>query len=171
MPNAHLIRRIANSPEDLFGLVADVEKYPEFINLLSALRVTKKLSDTEFEAEAIVAYKMIRETFRSHVIADPSTLKISVTKAEKGGVVKSLNNNWTFYPLRDGSSLVEVTVDVRLKALPLDFLLRDKFAKASVHIVNLFETRAKQQLPKVGGGVYNFKPELKALGLQEDRVV
>lgn len=171
MPSAHLIRRIRNRPEDLFDMVADVEKYPEFINLLAALRVTKTLSPTEFEAEAIVAYKMIRETFRSRVQADPSTLNISVTKAEKGGVIKTLMNEWTFYPLRDGSSLVEVRVDVRLKALPLNFLLRDKFAKASVHIVKLFETRAQQQYPKVGESVYNFKPELKELGLQEDKVV
>jgi coenzyme Q-binding protein COQ10 len=69
MPRAHFMRRIRNRPQDLFDLVADVENYPAFINLISALRVTKKLSETEFEAEAIVAYKMISETFRSHIIA------------------------------------------------------------------------------------------------------
>ena len=171
MPKAHLIRRIRNDPEALFDLVADVEKYPEFINLLSSLRVTKKLSETEFEAEAIVAYKMLRETFRSHITADKDALKISVKKAEKGGVVKSLRNNWTFYPLKDGSCLVEVVVDVRLKAMPLNFLLRDKFSKASVHIVNVFETRARQQLKKTGGPKYNYMAEVKALGLDENIVV
>lgn len=170
MPKAHLIRRIRNAPEGLFDLVSDVENYPEFINLISALRITKKLSETEFEAEAVVAYKMISETFRSHVIADREALKIEVKKAEKGGAVKSLLNSWHFYPLKDGSTLVDVVVDVRLKAMPLEFLLRDKFEKASIHIVNVFETRARQNLPRVGNIEYDFTDEMKALGLDPGKV-
>jgi len=171
MPNAHLIRRIRHSPEDLFDHVSNVEKYPEFINLLSNLRVTKTLSETEFEAEAIVAYKMIRETFNSHITADKEALKISVKKADRSGIVKSLVNNWVFYRLQDGSSLVDVVVDVKLKAMPLEFLLREKFARASVHIVNLFETRAGQIYPQVGEEHFDFKAEMSALGLPEDKLV
>ena len=171
MPQAHLIRRIRNAPEDLFDLVADVENYPEFINLISALRVTRKLSETEFEAEAVVAYKMIRETFRSHIISDKEALRIEVKKAEKGGAVKSLLNKWQFYPLKDGSTLVDVVVEVRLKARPLEFLLRDKFEKASIHIVSVFELRASQYLPKVGEADYDFKDELKDFGLDERNLV
>jgi len=108
MPEVHLIRRIRHSPEDIFDLVADVEKYPEFINLISALRITKTLSDTEFEAEAIVAYKMISESFQSHIFADKEILKIEVKKAEKGGAVKSLVNAWQFYALKDGSTSTQI---------------------------------------------------------------
>lgn len=166
MPKTHLVRRIQCDSHALFDLVADVENYPKFIKLISALRITKKLSETEFEAEAIVAYKMISETFRSHVKIDQEALKISVTKAEKGGAVKSLVNRWAFYPLKDGSSLVDVVVDVRLKAMPLEFLLRDKFDKASTDIINAFEARARQQLPKVGEKDYDYANELVALGLK-----
>ena len=102
MPEAHIIRRIRSSPEDLFGFVADVERYPDFINLISAMRITKTLSETEFEAEAIVVYKMLSETFRSLVMTDADALKIEVKKAEKGGAVKTLVNRWQFYPLEDG---------------------------------------------------------------------
>jgi len=147
MPNTHLIRRIQCGPEGLFDFVSDVEAYPEFINLLSGLRITKRLSETEFEAEAIVA------------------------KAAKGGVIKTLLNDWTFYPLKDGSTLVEVSMDVRLKAMPLEFLLRDKFAKASLHIIKLFEIRARQLLPNVGEDDYDFQAELNALGLGAIKVV
>jgi len=171
MPEVHLIRRIRHRPEDIFDLVADVENYPEFINLISALRVTKTLSDTEFEAEAIVAYKMISESFQSHILADKEALKIEVKKAEKGGAVKSLVNRWQFYPLNDGSTLVDVVVDVRLKARTLEFLLRDKFSKASIMIVNAFEARAQQSLPAVGEAEYDFKAELSALGLDAKKVV
>ncbi len=171
MPATHLVRRIRHSPEDLFELVSDVENYPKFINLISALRVTKQLSETEFEAEAIVAYKMLRETFRSHIIADPVARKISVQKAEKGGAVKSLLNTWTFHPLEDGSTMVDVIVDVRLKARPLEFLLRDKFGKAAVHIMNLFEVRAGQNYPLVGDEAYDTKAEMTVFGLSADKLV
>lgn len=171
MPKAHLTRRIRHSPEGLFDMVSDVERYPEFINLLSGLRITKRLSETEFEAEAIVAYKMISETFRSHITANREDLTILVKKADKSGVVKSLENNWAFFPLKDGSCLVDVKVSVDLKAKPLEFLLRDKFGKASVHIVNLFETRASQNIPMVGEPDYDFKSEMTALGLDPSKLV
>ncbi len=171
MPKAHFMRRIRNRPEDLFDLVSNVENYPEFINLISVLRITKKLSETEFEAEAVVAYKMFSETFRSHIIADREALKISVKKAEKGGAVKSLLNNWEFYPLKDGSTLVDVVVDVRLKAMPLEFLLRDKFEKASVHIVSVFEKRASQDYDVVGEAEYDCKAEMSAMGLDAGKLI
>jgi len=171
MPKTHLIRRIRCAPEDLFDLVSDVESYPEFINLISALRVTKRLSDTEFEAEAVVSYKMVSETFRSHITADKEALSISVKKAEKGGAVKSLLNHWTFYPLKDGSSLVDVVVDVRLKAMPLEYLLRDKFSKASQNIINAFERKASHELEKVGTVEYDFSAELEDLGLDSGKLV
>ena len=55
MPSTHLVRYSAHPADELLAMVADVESYPEFINLISALRITKKISDTEFEAEAVVA--------------------------------------------------------------------------------------------------------------------
>jgi len=165
MPKAHLVRRICNAPEDLFDLVSDVENYPEFINLISALRITKQISNTEFEAEAVVSYKMLSETFRSHITADRKALKIEVKKAENGGAVKSLVNSWHFYRLNDGSTLVDVVVEVRLKARALEFLLRDKFEKASIHIVNLFETRAGQNYPRIGKDDYDWSSEMAGLGL------
>lgn len=171
MPSAHLVRRIRHRPEDLFDLVSDVETYPEFINLIAALRITKQVSETEFEAEAIVAYKMLRETFRSTIMADRDALRISVQKAEKGGAVKSLLNTWAFHPLEDGSTLVDVVVDVRLKAMPLEFLLRDKFGKAAVHIMNLFETRAGQSFDEIGEASYEVASELKSLKLSANKLV
>ena len=171
MPEAHIIRRIRSSPEDLFGFVADVERYPDFINLISAMRITKTLSETEFEAEAIVVYKMLSETFRSLVMTDADALKIEVKKAEKGGAVKTLVNRWQFYPLEDGSTLIDVVVDVRLKARALEFLLRDKFTKASNQIVSAFERRAAQVLPVVGKANYDFTAEAKAHGLDIENLV
>ena len=171
MPATRIIRRIRHNADELFDLVANVETYPEFIDLISALRITKKRSETEFDAEAIVAYKMIRESFRSNVSIDRDAMEISVKKAEKSGAVKDLQNIWKFYPIEDGSTIVDVTVDVRLKALPLEFLLREKFEKAASHIMNLFETRAGKTLKHIGDKAYDAKGELARLGLNSEGVV
>lgn len=171
MAGTRIVRRIPHKPEDLFELVCDVENYPVFIDLISALRITKRLSETEFEAEAVVAYKMVRESFRSRVVIDQPNLTISVSKAEKGGAVKSLLNIWKFYPMDDGSSLVDVTVDVKLKGFGLDFLLREKFAKAAVHIMNAFEAHASHVYPKVGDASYDSSTELARLGIAGEGLI
>ncbi len=151
------------------ALVADVEKYPRFINLISALRVTKTtaLSDTQtrFEAEAVVAYKFISEIFRSIVEVRNDSRQIYVKKADKGGAVKSLENNWIFYELSDGSTLVDFDVDVRLKAFPLEVLARDKFDKVAQKIMTMFIGYAGETLENIGEENLDLEAEIRRLGL------
>ena len=169
MPAASLLQRVRHRPDDIMTLVADVEKYPRFINLISALRVTKTtaLSDTHtrFEAEAVVAYKFISETFRSIVEVRNDSRQILVKKADKGGAVKSLENNWTFHELSDGSTLVDFDVDVRLKAFPLEMILREKFDKSAQKIMSMFIDYAGETLEVVGDENLNLEAELHRLGL------
>jgi len=153
-----------NRPEGLIGFVADVERYPEFINLLSAIRVTnrRQLSDTveSFDAEATVKYKFISENFKSNVEVDHGQSAILVTKSGKGGAVRTLENRWNFQELSDGSTLVDFYVDVSLKAFPLNMLLRDKFDRAGSHLMNLFEVKASQVLEKVGDPNLDWESEV-----------
>jgi len=141
-------------------MVADVENYPVFINLISNLRITKKISDTDFEAEAIVAYKMFRETFRSLVHIDREKKYIHVSKAEKGGALKTLDNKWYFHELSDGSTAVDFHVEVSLKAFPLNILVSKKMGSASEVIMGAFERRAAQVCGVVGDETPS--PELHA---------
>jgi len=165
VPSTHLIRRVCAAPDDVFNVVADVESYPKFINLISGLRITKQLSETDFEAEAIVAYKMLRETFRSRIHIDRDESRISVTKAEAGGAVKTLENSWKFYPLSDGSTAVDFYVDVSLKAFPLNILIRDKMERATDVIMQAFERRTAQICTPIGDDKLNLALEYKRLGL------
>ncbi len=165
MPETRLKNRIMHSPADLLNLVVDVERYPEFINLLSALRVTNRKEISEgvetFEAEATVSYKFISENFRSHITADRVNNRVVVKKHGKGGAVKNLQNTWDFHELSDGSTLVDFYVSVNLKAFPLNMLLRDKFDKAGKHIMKLFEVKASQTLPKVGNPDLDWQAEIR----------
>jgi coenzyme Q-binding protein COQ10 len=166
MPSAAFTKHIRHNPDDLVKMVSNVEEYPKFINLISNLRITKKLSDTDFEAEAIVAYKSIRQTFKSLIHVDEEKRFIRVTKAEKGGAVKNLENRWTFHELSDGTTLVDFYVDVTLKAFPLNILIRDKFEKASVDIMNAFERRAKEVCKHIGPTEgFDLAAEKSKLGL------
>ncbi|MEP1230843.1 MAG: SRPBCC family protein [Litorimonas sp.] len=165
MPSTHLVRHIAHPADELLAMVADVENYPKFINLISALRITKKLSDTDFEAEAIVAYKVLRETFKSQVHVDKTKRIIRVFKADKGGALKALENLWVFHPLDDGSTMIEFSVDVSLKAFPLNILIREKMGKATSVILGAFEARAAQICQPVETTAIDVDAQCKALGI------
>ncbi|MEP6341762.1 MAG: type II toxin-antitoxin system RatA family toxin [Maricaulaceae bacterium] len=153
MPSKHLTQRVRAAPDQVFDMVADVENYPVFINLISNLRITKKISETDFEAEAIVVYKMFRETFRSHIHIDRDAGFIRVTKAKKGGALKTLENKWNFHELSDGSTAVNFYVDVSLKAFPLNMLVKQKMGRASEVIIDAFVRRAAQVCDVVGDDV------------------
>ena len=165
MPSASFTRRIAHSPDELLEMVADVEKYPEFISLVAALRVTKRKSEAEYEAEAVIAYKMLRESFRSDIKVDRAARTIHVTKAQKGGAVKALENRWVFHPLPDGTTLIEFFVDVSLALAPLNFVLREKMSKASDVIMGAFEARAAQVCAPVTAEDLDLAAAHERLGL------
>jgi coenzyme Q-binding protein COQ10 len=165
MPSTSFTRHICHDPDELLEMVANVEDYPVFINLISALRITKQLNETDFEAEAVVAYKMIRERFKSLIHIDRENRFIRVTKAQKGGAVKTLENSWKFHALEDGSTLVEFYVEVSLKAFPLNMLIRDKMGRASEVIMNAFVARAAQVCKPVKSEDIDLAAASKRLGL------
>lgn len=175
MPQAALLQHVPHAPADVLALVAGVERYPDFISLISAARITKRLpsrAGTEkFEADAVIAYKFISETFGSLVSVDHNVRTISVTKSNRGGAVKSLSNNWIFHPLSDGSTLVDFDVDVRLKAFPLEMLAREKFDKVAKKIMSYFIDHARATLPIIGDDTLNIPAEARALGLPVTRLV
>lgn len=153
-------------PDDMLGMVADVERYPKFIKFISALRVKnrQKISETieQFEAEASVKFSLITENFVSDVRVDKSTRTISVKKSGHGGALKSLENKWAFIELSDGSTLVDFHVDVSLKAFPLNMLLRDKFDKIGGELMALFEHKAGLAFEKVGDPDLDWETEVSA---------
>lgn len=165
MPRARFQRHICHAPDDLLGLVADVERYPEFIKFISALRITKRVSADEFEAEAIVAYKMLREAFRSDVKIDRQARRIAVTKAQKGGALKTLSNDWAFHELSDGSTLIDFSVDVSLSVFLLNRLIASKMDKAADIIMGAFERRAAQICKPAGSKDIDLAAEQGRLGI------
>ena len=152
-------------------MVADVENYPVFINLISALRVThrEQISDNHqrFKAEAAVSYKFLSENFGCIVDVNEKDKVIRVSKGDRSGAVKDLSNSWKFYELSDGSTLIDFTVLVKLKAFPLEIMLRDVFDRAALKIMNAFEARADQLYQKIETPDLDVEKEAKALGFSQ----
>jgi len=171
MARTRLRRHLGYNAGDLYRLAVDVEKYPRFINLLTAVRISNRRAVTahhmRFEADAKVSYKFISETFRSLVDCYANEHRIVVSKPSQSGAVKILSVHWVFHPLSDGTTLVDFDVEVELKSKMLNGLMRSKFDKASEYIMKLFEQRASVMLKPVAGGDLNMDTELDRLGLDK----
>src|ERR671937_97312 len=100
MPRFSNKRRVQHRAEQMFDLVADVERYPEFVPLCQSLKVrqrTPKAEGTEvIVADMTVSFKLVKETFTSQVTLDRAGRKIHVEYVS--GPFSSLENRWSFEP-------------------------------------------------------------------------
>lgn len=151
----------------MLRLVVNVEEYPSFISFVSAVRILEHIKSNDeteqFTADVGVKYKFISERFRSIVDVDKQKNTLSIVRAGHGGAVRDLSNNWRFYELKDGSSLIDFRLSVKLKAAPLEYLVRQKFQRATDHLVDVFERRAGQLYPLIGDKEYDFADEKSRL--------
>ena len=145
MPQFSTKRRVRHAATDMFDLVADVEKYPQFVPLCSGLTVksrAEKEGKTVLVADMTVAYKIIRETFTSRVTLDRQGLKILVEYLN--GPFKRLQNRWTFYPVEAKVCDVEFFIDYEFRSRTLAVLMGAMFDAAFRRFAVAFEQRADE---------------------------
>jgi coenzyme Q-binding protein COQ10 len=145
MPQFSTKRRVRHAATDMFNLVADVDKYPQFVPLCSALAVksrTEKDGRTVLVADMTVAYKIIRETFTSRVTLDQQGLKILVEYLN--GPFKRMQNRWTFYPVETKVCDVEFFIDYEFRSRTLAVLMGAMFDAAFRRFAVAFEQRADE---------------------------
>jgi len=131
-------RVVPHTPEQLYALVLDVQKYPQFLPWCMAARV-KSQSERELAADLIIGFNMFRETFTSYVEFDPDKLEIDVRYAE--GPFKHLTNNWRFLPHEDGCE-IDFYVDFEFNSRLLQSVIETLFTEAVRRMVRAFEARA-----------------------------
>ena len=137
LPRHSETRRLPYTPEQMFDLVADVGRYPEFIPWVTAVRLRSD-SATEMVADLIVGFKGLRETFTSKVEkAWPATIHVDYLD----GPLKYLRNDWNFRP--DGSGCqVDFSVDFEFKSRMFEMLAGQMFGAALRKMIGAFEARA-----------------------------
>ncbi len=141
MPEHRETRILPYTPEQMFALVADVEKYPQFLPWCVACRITGHPSPTEFTADLAVGFKMVREQFSSQVVLMP-TERIEVRYVK--GPFQHLRNEWTFRPAPNGGCEVEFFLTFEFRSALLQTLIGALFEEAVRRMVAAFEARAKR---------------------------
>lgn len=145
MPTFESQRKVAHTPEQMFDLVADVERYPQFLPLCEALSIrTRRERDGKelLVADMTVGYKAIRETFTSQVLLNRESRVIDVQYID--GPFKYLNNKWTFEADGDTGCTVHFFIDYEFKSRILGALMGSMFDRAFRMFSEAFEARAKQ---------------------------
>jgi coenzyme Q-binding protein COQ10 len=146
MPQFETKRRVAHSADDMFDLVADVEKYPRFLPLCQALMVRgrKELGDGRevLVADMTVAYRFVKETFTSRVVLDRGTRTIEVSYLD--GPFKTMEIRWTFVPIDDTRSEVGFYVHYEFRNRTFGTLMGAVFDRAVRRFTNAFEDRADE---------------------------
>lgn len=138
MPKHSETRQLPYTPEQMFDMVADVARYPEFLPWVSAIRVRLN-SDTEMVADMIVGFKGLRETFTSKVgKLRPERIHVDYVD----GPLKFLHNDWSFRPDGQGGCLVDFTVDFAFKNRVFEMLAGQVFDRALRKMIGAFEARA-----------------------------
>ena len=144
MPTFSTKRRVRHSASDMFDLVADVEHYPEFVPMCSALKVRQRTPGGEgvevIVADMTVSFKLIRETFRSRVTLERPKLKILVEYLQ--GPFSRMQNHWSFVPAGEAACDVEFHIDYEFKSRMLGVLMGSMFDVAFRRFASAFEQRA-----------------------------
>jgi coenzyme Q-binding protein COQ10 len=137
----HIERRILkHKPLNLFNLVSDVKKYPEFLPWCLGARV-KNFSEYKLDADLIIGFKIYKEVYSSQIFLDYTNYKITVDY--KDGPFQHLNNYWIFKDNPEGCE-VEFMVDFKFKSNFLQSIMETLFTEAVLRMVKAFENRADQ---------------------------
>ena len=146
MPTHEETRIVPYSADEMYGLIADIGSYPEFLPWVAAARIRSREPLPEgdgevVEADLVVSFKVYRERFGSRVTLRPEERRIDVAYLE--GPFRYLNNHWRFVPRGERECEVDFFVDFEFRSAILQRLIGIVFHEAMLRIVRAFERRAE----------------------------
>jgi coenzyme Q-binding protein COQ10 len=140
MPSIREMRSLPYSAEQMFDLVADVGRYPEFLPWVAATRVRSN-TESEMVADMLVAFKALREKFTSRVEKQrPDRIKVHYID----GPLSDLDNVWQFHPVADNACEIEFSVEFAFRNKLFEKLAGQYIDRAFRKMVGAFETRAEE---------------------------
>ena len=146
MPQFTTRRRVRHAADDMFKLVADVEKYPRFVPMCSDMRVRSTLEKgagiTVLVANMTVSYKLLHQSYTSRVTLDRPNLKIAVEYLD--GPFRHLLNRWAFHAVGPDACDVEFFIDYEFKSRALSMLVGTMFETVFRRMAAAFEKRADE---------------------------
>ena len=157
MPKLAVSRKVHHGAGQMLELVADVERYPEFVPLCEKLVLKSRTHDGGKDiaiADMSVGYRSFRETFTTRVTADRAQMVIDV--AYVTGPFRRMAARWRFEPAEGGQSVVHFAVDYEFRSRILAALMGGMFDYAFRKFAEAFEARAdaiygtRKMLPPTG---------------------
>ncbi len=137
MPKHFQKRELPYTDEQIFNLVADIDKYPEFLPWCVDTRIFRQEENLVY-ADVMVGFKWVREVYTSKVIFNrPHLIDVEYQK----GPFKYLINNWKFTKNKDGCE-IEFFIDFEFKSRILQRIIGPFFDEAVSRMVSAFEKRA-----------------------------
>ncbi|ABS64742.1 cyclase/dehydrase [Parvibaculum lavamentivorans DS-1] len=139
------VRDVPYAPEEMFSLVAGIDRYPEFLPWCSGARIRRREMENGKEvllADLIVSYKVFREQFTSRVTLDREAFIIDVGYVQ--GPFSYLHNNWRFEPLPDGGTRIHFCIDFEFRSATLQKMIGAVFSKAFGRMMEAFIARADE---------------------------
>ena len=144
MPTASIKKIIPCKKKDLFNMILDIEKYPDFVPWCIDGKIYKKeeMKDVvEIEADLTVGKKFLNQTYKSHVTYYKENDKIIVNNIE--GPLKHLKNEWIIREINNQSE-VSFKIDFEIKNVFYNMIMKKSFNQGLTNIANAFEKRAIQ---------------------------
>ncbi len=144
MPTHSETRRLPYSAQQMYDLVADVAKYPEFLPWCAAARIRRTTPEGEavvMEADLVISFKVFRERFGSRVTLFPAQMRIDTEYLD--GPFKYMKSDWAFADAAEGGCEVSFHVDFEFRNAILQGVIGIVFNEAMHRIVRAFEERAR----------------------------
>jgi coenzyme Q-binding protein COQ10 len=154
MPKFETVHHVGHAPRRMFDLVADIERYPEFVPMCEALTVrTRRERDgiAVLVADMTVGYKAIRETFTSQVVTRVDDMAIDVKYLD--GPFRYLENRWRFDDDGAGGTDIHFFIEYEFKSRMLGAVMGAVFDRAFRLFAGAFEKRADEVYGRPGGTV------------------
>jgi coenzyme Q-binding protein COQ10 len=153
VPQFSTKRHVRHDAGEMFALVADVERYPEFVPLCRALRVIRRVEEPEgvdiLVAEMTVAYKLIRERFTSRVTLNRPNLQILVEYLD--GPFSHMENRWEFHPRGEHACEIVFFISYEFRSRALGLVMGAMFDAAFRRFAAAFEKRADEVYGRKAG--------------------
>lgn len=143
MPTHKETQTLPYSTSQLFDLVADVERYPDFLPWCRAARILSRKPDS-MQAELLISFKHLTERYTSDVRLQPPSDRepgcITVHMTE--GPFEHLENRWEFTPVIGDGTTIEFFIDFKFRSRLLEMMIGSVFNTATQKMVSAFRKRA-----------------------------
>ncbi|MDH2997883.1 ubiquinone-binding protein [Pasteurellaceae bacterium LFhippo2] len=140
MPTVNQSSLVPYSAEQMYLLVNDYEKYPQFLSGCVGAK-TLSLGENELNAELVIQKLGISQSFSTHNTMIPNE---KITMELLNGPFSYLRGAWTFQPFDEQSCKISLNLDFEFSSPVIGMVFGKIFNELTLKMVNAFKQRAKE---------------------------